>query len=114
MFLMSTIAGVIIIRIVAGLGTPAVAAVTAGQRINFLTVALLMGLGAATTALVARAWGAKTPALAAAYTRLSLQMGLAVAIVMSLVAIVFAEQLAGFFRLEDESRAMAVKYGDSQ
>lgn len=109
-FLMSTIAGVIIIRIVAGLGTPAVAAVTAGQRINFLTVALLMGLGAATTALVARAWGAKAPALAAAYTRLSLQMGLAVAIVMSLVAIVFAEQLAGFFRLEDESRAMAVNF----
>ena len=47
------------IKIVAGLGTSAVAAVTTGHRIFFLIQAILMGLSVAATALISRSWGAK-------------------------------------------------------
>lgn len=109
-FLMATIAGVLIIRIVAGLGTPAVAAVTAGQRINFVMVALLMGMGAATTALVSRAWGAQDKALAIAYTRLSLIVALALALALCSLAIIAAEPLATFFKLHADAHTLAVTY----
>ena len=109
-FLMATIAGVLIIKIVSGLGTPAVAAVTAGQRINFILVALLMGLGAATTALVSRAWGAKDPELATAYARLALISGVCIALVVATFSAFFAPNIAHFFRLDDVSAPLAVSY----
>ena len=109
-FMMGTLTGVIIIKIVAALGTPAVAAVTAGQRINFVSLALLMGMGAATTALVARAWGAQNYDLATAYARLSLKVGLLACVLLSLLAIVLAEPLTHFFQLEGESFELAVTY----
>ncbi len=109
-FLMATIAGVLIIKIVSGLGTPAVAAVTAGQRINFVLVALLMGLGAATTAMVSRAWGAKNYTLAIAYTRLALKLGIGIAVIVGSLTAIFAEQFAQFFRLDAEAAPLAVVY----
>lgn len=109
-FMMSTLTGVVLIRIASGLGTPAVAAVTAGQRVNFIIIALLMGMGAATTALVSRAWGAKDPDGAVAATRQSLKVGLAVCALLSITAISLAKPLAHFFQLEGESYQLAVSY----
>jgi len=109
-FLMATIAGVLIIKIVSGLGTPAVAAVTAGQRINFVLVAMLMGLGAATTALVSRAWGAKDPELATAYARLGLVSGVIIALIIAAFSAFFAPQISEFFKLDDVSAPLAVSY----
>ncbi len=109
-FLMATVAGVLVIKIVSDLGTPAVAAVTAGQRINFILVALIMGLGAATTALVARAWGAKNHALATSYARLAIAVGVGMSIVVAALVAIFAETLAAFFRLDAETAPLAVTY----
>ena len=50
--------GFLHIKIVAGLGTSAVAAVTTGHRVFFLVQAILMGVSVAATALIARSWGA--------------------------------------------------------
>ena len=47
------------IKIVAQLGTSAVAAVTTGHRVFFLVQAILMGVSVAATAMVARSWGAQ-------------------------------------------------------
>jgi len=109
-FMMATIAGVLIIKIVSDLGTPAVAAVTAGQRINFILVALLMGLGAATTALVSRAWGANDKVLATAYTRLALTVGIALSVIIGALMALFADQVAAFFRLNSEAAPLATEY----
>lgn len=109
-FMMSTLAGVAIIKIVSGLGTPEVAAVTAGQRINFVLVALLMGMGAATTALVSRAWGAGNKDDAIAATRQSLKVGLSVCALLSVAAISLAEPLTHFFQLDELSAPLAVSY----
>ncbi|NIB40896.1 MATE family efflux transporter [Pseudomaricurvus alkylphenolicus] len=110
LFLMATLAGVVIIKIVSSLGTPAVAAVTAGQRINFVMVALLMGMGSATTAMVSRAWGSGDKRRATEATRLSLKVGLGVCILVSISAISLAQPLAHFFQLDDESYPLAVDY----
>ena len=109
-FLISTIASLLIIKIVSGLGTPAVAAVTAGQRIHFIQLALLMGMGSATTALVSRAWGGQSPALATAYTKLSLKVGLLVCGSLSVMAALLAGPIADFFQLSGETHELAVSY----
>ena len=56
--LLFTTVGFLHIKIVAGLGTSAVAAVTTGHRVFFLVQAILMGVSVAATALIARYWGA--------------------------------------------------------
>ena len=53
-----TIVGMVQTKFVGDLGTQAIAAVGAGQRVFFAIQAILMALSAGTTALVARAWGA--------------------------------------------------------
>ena len=57
-YLLMTTVGFMHIKIVAQLGTSAVAAVTTGHRVFFLMQAILMGLSVAATALIARSWGA--------------------------------------------------------
>ncbi|HIF99881.1 MAG TPA: MATE family efflux transporter, partial [Myxococcales bacterium] len=51
--------GLVDIKIVASLGSSAVAAVTTGHRIFWVLQAVMIAITAGTTALVARAWGAK-------------------------------------------------------
>ncbi len=92
------------------LGTPAIAAITAGQRINFVMIAVLMGMGAATTAIVSNSWGAQNKNEAVAYTRLSLKIGLSLCLLLSINAIALAKPLAHFFQLEDISYELAVDY----
>ena len=57
--LLFTTVGFLHIKIAAPMGTSAVAAVTTGHRVFFLMQAVLMGLAVATTAAVARSWGAQ-------------------------------------------------------
>ncbi len=56
--LLFTTVGFIHVKIVAQMGTSAVAAVTTGHRVFFLMQAMLMGVSVAATALIARSWGA--------------------------------------------------------
>ena len=51
------IVGLVQTKVVGQLGAEALAAVGAGQRVFFALQAVMMAIGAGTTALVARAWG---------------------------------------------------------
>jgi len=56
--LLYTIVGVVQTLFVGELGSSALAAIGAGQRVFFALQAILLAITAGTTALVARAWGA--------------------------------------------------------
>jgi putative MATE family efflux protein len=102
--------GLVNIKIVGGLGAPAVAAVTTGNRIFFVLQAILMGVTAGTTALVARAWGAGDRSEAESVTRASAFACVAIAAVLSAAGIAFAPELAGLFRLDAQTLALAATF----
>jgi putative MATE family efflux protein len=108
--LLQALVGFVDIKIVGSLGAPAVAAVTTGQRIFFVLQAVLMAVTAGTTALVARAWGAGDRAEAARVTKLSLWLCAGVCGALSVPAVLFADGLAGIFRLEAETLALAATF----
>src|SRR5258707_8889158 len=56
--LMFSMVAMVQTKFVGGLGAPSVAAVGAGPRVVFALQALVMAIGAGTTAFVARSWGA--------------------------------------------------------
>jgi len=98
--LLMSMVGIVGIKIVGSLGTEAVAAVTTGQRIFFISQGVLMALTAGTTAMVARAWGAGDREEAGRVTRASVVIGAALSIVLAVPCIVFADELAGIFKLD--------------
>ncbi len=105
--LLHAMVGVVDIKIVGSLGPSAVAAVTTGNRIFFVLQAVLMGVTAGTTALVARAWGGGDRAEAERVTRASLWIAGGIALLLTGVGVGFAGPLAGLFRLEPETVALA-------
>ena len=98
------------IKIVGSLGAPAVAAITTGTRAFFVVQGVLMAVTAGTTALVARAWGAGDRDEAARVTRASLCLSLGIALVLTLVGVGCAERLAGIFRLDVHTVALAATF----
>ncbi len=102
--------GLVDIKIVASLGSSAVAAVTTGHRIFWVLQAVMIAITAGTTALVARAWGAKNKDEAERVTRASLWLCMGVAGAMTLPAFFFADQLAGIFELDDATVADAASF----
>ncbi|WP_162845945.1 MATE family efflux transporter [Seongchinamella sediminis] len=101
--LLFTTVGFTHIKIVSGLGNSAVAAVTSGHRIFFLVQAVLMGVSIATTAMVARNWGARKLAEAELVAWTSLAIGLAVAILLSMPVIFAPLAVASVFGLDAET-----------
>jgi putative MATE family efflux protein len=108
--LLYSIVGLVNTKIVGSLGASAVAAVTAGHRMFFVLQAILMAITAGTTALVARAWGAGDLDEAERVTRASMWVCMLVAVAMAAIGLVFAEQLAGVFRLDEETIAEAARF----
>jgi putative MATE family efflux protein len=102
--------GFVDLKIVGALGPPAVAAVGTGNRVLFILQATLMAVTAGTTALVARSWGAGDRAEAERVTRASLQLCMGLSLVMTLLGVVFADALAGMFRLDAETVALAATF----
>jgi putative MATE family efflux protein len=98
--LLMSLVGIVGIKIVGSLGTEAVAAVTTGQRIFFISQGVLMALTAGTTAMVARAWGAGDREEAGRVTRASVVIGAILSIALAVPCVVFADELAGIFRLD--------------
>ena len=92
------------------MGTNAVAAVTTGHRVFFLIQAIMMGLSVATTALVARSWGAEDSRRSEMVTWTSLALAMTLGIALGIPAIVVPEALAGLFRLDPETTALAAKF----
>lgn len=95
------------IKIIGALGTAAVAAVTTNQRFFFFLMALLMGLSTATTATVARSWGARQPAAAASYTWNAVWIAVLLTAAISLVVFAFPQLLVTPFHLEPQAAAYA-------
>jgi len=108
--LLYSVVGLVDVKIVASLGASAVAAVSTGNRMFFMLQALLMAITAGTTALVARAWGAGDRDEAERVTRASLVICAVVALVMAIPGLLFAEELAGIFRLDPEAIAGAASF----
>lgn len=96
--------------IVAPFGSAASAAVVTGGRIHFLLMAASMALSVATTAVVARAWGAEDKAEASAATTTSLSLSVTLSLVLGAVAYVFAPEFIALFDLESEAEQLALEY----
>ncbi|MBW2385159.1 MAG: MATE family efflux transporter [Deltaproteobacteria bacterium] len=105
-----SVVGIVDIKIVGSLGAEAVAAVTTGHRMFWILQAVLIAITAGTTAMVARAWGAGDRLEAARVTKASLVVCVALALAFTLPAVLFAEQLAGIFKLDPETLAQAARF----
>ena len=97
-------------KIVAGLGTSAVAAVTTGHRVFFLVQAILMGVSVASTALIARSWGAGQVQRAEMVAWSSLLLSVALAAVISIPVLLAPLAIAGLFGLDEETTRMAASF----
>jgi putative MATE family efflux protein len=98
---------VVDIKIVGSLGASAVAAVTTGNRIFFVFQAVIMATSVGTTAMVARSWGAGDRDEAARVTKVSVFVGAAVGLMLSIPGVIFSDALASVFRLEPDTVAQA-------
>lgn len=96
--------------IVAPFGPAASAAVVAGGRVHFLFMSASMALSVATTALVARAWGADDAADASASTTSSLSLAVLISLILGGTAFLFAPQIAAMFRLDAHTADLMVAY----
>ena len=96
--------------IVAPLGPDVSAAVVAGGRIHFLLMAAGMALSVATTALVARAWGARDVDRASVAMTASLWMSLYVAAALAIPSYIYAPVFAEMFQLSPAASVHVVAY----
>ncbi len=108
--LLFTSVGFMHIKIVAGISTSAVAAVTTGHRVFFLIQAVLMGISVASTALIARAWGAQDTQQAERASWTSLLAAIALAAALALPALIAPELIAGLFGLDAETTLAAASF----
>ena len=108
--LLFTTVGFLHIKIVAQIGTTAVAAVTTGHRVFFLVQAILMGVSVASTALISRSWGARRVDQAELVCWASLVISVALATVLSVPVLFAPEAIAGLFGLDDETTALAASF----
>jgi putative MATE family efflux protein len=108
--LLFTTVGFTHIKIIAGLGTSAVAAVTTGHRIFFLVQAIMMGLSVASTALVARSWGAGNIEQAQRVAWNALAIAWALGGILTLPILLLPTQIAGFFGLEPQAAEQAARF----
>jgi putative MATE family efflux protein len=102
-----TVVGMVQTKFVGELGAQALAAVGAGQRVFFAMQAVLMAVSAGTTALVARAWGAGDYAEASRVTMASLVLSGGFAVVVTVVGLFYASNVASVFGLDPRTLAMA-------
>ncbi len=108
--LLMSVVGIVDIKIVGSLGAEAVAAVTTGHRIFFISQGVVMALTAGTTAMVARAWGAGDRDEAGRITRASMYIGLILAVALAVPCIAFADELVGVFELDAATLAEAADF----
>jgi putative MATE family efflux protein len=108
--LLFTTVGFMHVKIVAQMGTSAVAAVTTGHRVFFLMQAMLMGVSVAATALIARSWGADQIKRAEMVAWTSLLMSLALAALLTLPALLLPLQIAGLFGLDEATTETAANF----
>ncbi len=108
--LLFTTVGFMHIKIVAQLGTSSVAAVTTGHRVFFLVQAIFMGVSVASTALIARSWGAQQQQRAEMVAWTSLIMSVLLAALISIPVLLIPERIAGLFGLDAETTLLASNF----
>jgi len=108
--LLFTTVGFMHIKIVAGLGTSSVAAVTTGHRVFFLIQAIMMGISVATTALVARSWGARDIPRAELTSWTSLAIAIGLGAVLTITVMLVPENIAGLFGLDEATTRAAASF----
>jgi len=96
--------------IVAPFGAAASAAVVTGGRIHFLLMAASMALSIATTAIVARAWGANDYEEASAATSTSLSLAVLIALSLGSITYIFAPLAISIFDLDPQASSLALDY----
>jgi len=108
--LLFTTVGFMHIKIVAGLGTSSVAAVTTGHRVFFLIQAIFMGMSVASTALVARSWGAKQQEQAEMVAWTSVILSGVLAALLSIPVVLAPGSIAGLFGLDAHTTQLAASF----
>ena len=102
--------GFLHIKIVSELGTSEVAAVATGHRVFFLIQAILMGVSVASTALIARSWGAGRIREAALVNWNAMLLCLLLAGLLSLPILFAPEAIAGLFHLDEHTTISAAGF----
>ncbi|MFW6094737.1 MAG: MATE family efflux transporter [Pseudomonadota bacterium] len=104
-----TVVAMVQTKFVGELGAQALAAVGAGQRVFFAMQAILMAVSVGTTALVARAWGARDYREASRVTMASLVLAGMFALTVAVLGLLFAHHVAGLFGLDPHTLALAAE-----
>ncbi len=102
-----SLVGLVQIRFLGALGTEALAAVGVGQRVFFAMQAVMFAVSAGTTALVARAWGARDGLEASRVTMASLVLGGLLSLLIMLIGLFGAEAIAALFGLDPVTLELA-------
>ena len=102
--------GVVALKDVGSLGTDAVAAVGTGGRIFFVIQSIMMAISTGTTALVARAYGAKRYQEASQVLYDSMLISMFLSFISIFIIWVAGEDLLGLFGLELEAKQLALDY----
>ena len=102
--------GVVALKAVGSLGTDAVAAVGTGGRIFFVIQSIMMAISTRTTALVARAYGAKRYQEASQVLYDSMLISMFLSFISIFIIWVAGEDLLGLFGLELEAKQLALDY----
>lgn len=98
------------IKVVGDLGPDAIAAAVTGQRVTFILQAVLTGVLAGSTALIARNWGANEKLEAGIFFSRTVQLVTFLALISAVLIWKFAEPLVIFFGLKDEALTLSTQY----
>ena len=101
---------IVAIKVVGNLGPDAIAAAVTGQRVTFILQAVLTGVLAGSTALIARNWGAKNKEEAGIFFTRTVQLVIFIAFMTGLLIWQFAEPLVRFFGLKGEALTLSIEY----
>ena len=101
---------IVAIKVVGNLGPDAIAAAVTGQRVTFILQAVLTGVLAGSTALIARNWGANDKLEAGVFFTRTVQLVIALSLVTAICVWQFAEPLVKFFGLKDQALLLSTQY----
>ena len=101
---------IVAIKVVGDLGADAIAAAVTGQRVTFILQAVLTGVLAGSTALIARNWGANDRLEAGVFFTRTLQLVLFLSLISAVCIWQFAEPLVRFFGLKDQALLLSIQY----
>ena len=101
---------IVAIKVVGNLGPDAIAAAVTGQRVTFILQAILTGVLAGSTALIARNWGANDKSETSIFFTRTVQLVIFLALISAILIWQFAEPLVRFFGLKDQALILSIEY----